>query len=89
MLGLIERNAMRYFLAVDAYSAAPDDVEKRLALWYAATQKYPRQLHDLSEAEYLKFKRMDLQRQGGRVPEGPLSLRLDPQSIVERLVVEA
>ena len=37
----------------------------RLGLWYAATQKYPRQLNDLSEAEYLKFKRMDLQRQGG------------------------
>jgi hypothetical protein len=62
VLGLIERNAMRYFLAVDAYSEAPDDFEKRLALWYAATEKYPRQLHDLSEAEYLKFKRMDLQR---------------------------
>ena len=37
-------------------------MEKRLALWYAATQKYPRQLNDLSEAEYLKFKRADLQR---------------------------
>jgi hypothetical protein len=64
VLGLIERNAMRYYLAVDASREAPDDLEKRLALWYAATQKYPRQLHDLSEAEYLKFKRMDLQRQG-------------------------
>ena len=66
MLGLVERNAMRYFLAVDAYSSAPDDVEKRLALWYAGTQKYPRQLHDSSEAEYLKFKRME--RQGKARP---------------------
>ena len=64
MRGLVERNAMRYFLAVDAYSAAPQDFEKRLALWYAATAKYPRQLDDLSEAEYLKLKRMDRQRQG-------------------------
>jgi len=63
MLGLVERNAMRYFLAVDAYSAAPDDFEKRLALWYAATEKYPRQLDDFSEAEYLKYKRMDHARQ--------------------------
>lgn len=63
-LGLMERNAMRYYLAVDAYTAAPDDVEKRLALWYAGTEKYPRQLHDLSEADYLKLKREDLQRQG-------------------------
>ena len=61
MLGLIERNAMRYFLAVDAYTAAPDDVEKRLVLWHAGTEKHPRQLHDLSEADYLKIKRGDLQ----------------------------
>ncbi|WP_213959928.1 hypothetical protein [Variovorax sp. dw_954] len=59
MLGLVERNAMRYYLALDAYLSAPDDFEKRLTLWYAATQKYPRQLGDLSEADYLKFKRMD------------------------------
>ena len=64
MLGLVERNAMRYFLAVDAYTEAPQDFEKQLVLWYSATAKYPRQLDDLSEAEYLKFKRMDRQRQG-------------------------
>ncbi len=64
MRGLVERNAMRYFLAVDAYSAAPQDFEKRLALWYAATAKYPRQLDDLGEAEYLKLKRADHQRPG-------------------------
>jgi hypothetical protein len=68
MLGLVERNAMRYFLAVDAHSGAPDDVEKRLALWYAGTQKYPRQLNDVSETDYLKFKRMDMQRQGRARP---------------------
>ena len=64
MLGLVERNAMRYFLALDAYLAAPDDLEKRLKLWYAATQKYPRQLDDASEADYLKHKRMDRAPQG-------------------------
>ena len=68
MLGLIERNAMRYFLAVDAYTAAPDDVEKRLALWHAATERYPRQLHDLGEAEYLKIKRGDLQQNARAKP---------------------
>jgi len=63
-LGLVERNAMRYFLAVDAYTAAPDAVDRRLALWYAGTAMYTRQLNDLSEADYLKLKREDLQRQG-------------------------
>ncbi len=64
MLGLVERNAMRYYLALDAYLAAPKDFEKQLTLWYAATQKYPRQLNDLSQADYLKFKHMDRTRQG-------------------------
>ena len=66
--GLIERNLMRYFLAVDAYSEAPDDFDKRLALWYAGTAKYPRQLGDLSEAEYLKIKHQDRKRQGAARP---------------------
>jgi hypothetical protein len=64
MLGLVERNAMRYFLAVDAYLAAPEAFDKRLSLWHAATEKYPRQLHDLSEADYLTLKRTDRERQG-------------------------
>ena len=68
MLGLVERNAMRYFLAVDAYTEAPDNFEKRLALWYSATQKYPLQLNDLTEAEYLQIKQADRQRQGTARP---------------------
>jgi hypothetical protein len=68
MLALIERNAMRYFLAVDAYTAAPDSVEKQLAMWHAGTQKYPRQLDDHTEANYLKFKREDLQRMAKQPP---------------------
>ncbi|MDM0027400.1 hypothetical protein [Variovorax saccharolyticus] len=68
MLGLVERNAMRYFLAVDAYTQAPDDFDKRLVLWYSGTEKYPRQLNDLSQAEYLKLKQSDRQRQGTQRP---------------------
>lgn len=68
MLGLVERNAMRYFLAVDAYSEAPDAFEKRLALWYSGTKKYPRQLNDLSEAEYLQLKQSDRQRRSEARP---------------------
>ncbi|MGJ7508839.1 hypothetical protein [Variovorax sp. GT1P44] len=64
MRGLMERNAMRYFLALDAYLAAPGDFDKRLALWYVSVQKYPRQLHDIGEAEYLDLKRADRRRQG-------------------------
>lgn len=68
MRGVAERNTMRYFLAVDAYLAslaAPpgQQVEKRLAAWYDATERYARQLHEIERADYLQMKRSELQRQ--------------------------
>jgi hypothetical protein len=68
MRGVAERNTMRYYLAIDAYLdslAAPADqqVEKRLVSWFDATEKYPRQLHELTRDEYLHMKRDEVQRQ--------------------------
>ena len=67
MLGATERNTMRYFLAIEAYLAsltAPEDsrVEKRLNEWFAATEKYPRQLHEMDRGEYLAMKRKETKR---------------------------
>ena len=67
MLGATERNTMRYFLAIDAYLgslAAPPEtrLEKRLADWYAATQKYPLQLHEMDRGEYLAMKQREAKR---------------------------
>jgi hypothetical protein len=67
MLGATERNTMRYFLAIDAYLAslaAPDGqrVEKRLNDWYAASQKYRRQLAEMERPEYLAMKRRETSR---------------------------
>ena len=64
MRAATERNAMRYFLAVDAYLStlsAPENerLHKRLATWFAATEKYPKQLHEMSEREYLAMKEKD------------------------------
>jgi len=58
--GALERNAMRYYLCIEAYltslSAPPDRrFEKQLQTWYAYTQRYPMQLHE--EPEYLALKR--------------------------------
>lgn len=69
--GLVERNAMRYFLALDAYlagaaSPAPEQFERRLAHWFASIEKYPRQLHEVDLATYLELKRADRQRDGAR-----------------------
>ena len=64
--GMVERNAMRYYLAIEAYfssmTAAPaQQQEKRLSDWFALTEQHPRQLHELEREEYLAIKRRELQ----------------------------
>ncbi|MCC8401570.1 hypothetical protein LJ655_06605 [Paraburkholderia sp. MMS20-SJTN17] len=66
--GLVERNTMRYYLAIDAYlgalsSPANARVEKRFADWFDATEQYPRQLHEVSRADYMQMKHNEYQRQ--------------------------
>ncbi len=58
--GAQERNAMRYYLAINAYfeslSVAPArQFERRLATWYAFSARYSPQLHE--EPEYLDIRR--------------------------------
>jgi hypothetical protein len=66
--GLVERNTMRYYLAIEAYlgalSAMPAArLEKRLVDWYAAVERYPRQLHEIGQQDYLEMKRREYLRQ--------------------------
>lgn len=66
--GLVERNTMRYYLAIEAYLgalASPSNarLDKRLADWFDATEQYPRQLHEVSRADYLQMKHNEYQRQ--------------------------
>jgi hypothetical protein len=58
--GALERNAMRYYLCIDAYLqslAEPpaQQFEKRLQTWFAYTKRYPRQLRE--DPQYLEAKR--------------------------------
>ena len=67
MRALVERGAMRYFLALEAYldalAATPSEqFEKRLDHWYSASERFPRQLHEIDRATYLDLKRADQQR---------------------------
>ena len=60
--GVVERNTMRYFLAIDAYLGAlatppAQQFEHRLQRWFASTDLYPRQLHEVSREAYLEMKR--------------------------------
>jgi hypothetical protein len=66
--GLIERNAMRYYLAIDAYlgafAAAPDvQLQKRLQSWFTTTEQYPRQLHEMDRTAYIDMKLSEHRRQ--------------------------
>jgi hypothetical protein len=71
MRGVVERNTMRYYLAVEAYLGAvalPADarVEKSLRDWYAAAERYPRQLHEMEQVDYLAMKRKEFAEQRGQ-----------------------
>lgn len=66
--GAVERNTMRYHLAIDAYLAslrvaAPLQFESRLQAWFSATERYPRQLYEMDRPTYVAMKRDEHLRQ--------------------------
>jgi hypothetical protein len=66
--GVLERNTMRYYLAIESYLgalAAPpaEQQEKRLRDWFDATERHRAQLHEIERDEYLTMKRHEVQRQ--------------------------
>ena len=68
MRGAVERNTMRYYLAIDAYlanmaSPAAQQFDGRLEYWFTATQKYPAQFGDIEKSAYLTMKKNEYQRQ--------------------------
>jgi hypothetical protein len=62
--GLTERNTMRYYLAIEAYlnAPAPEQLDKRLGDWFDATERYPRQLHEMDREPYIAMKREEVKR---------------------------
>jgi hypothetical protein len=68
MLGMIERNTMRYYLAIDAYLKAyslpaSKQMERRLNDWYESTERYAIQLREISRPDYVSMKRNEIRRQ--------------------------
>ncbi len=60
--GVVERNTMRYYLAIEAYLASlalppARQFERRLANWQTGVERYPRQLRELDRGQYLSLKR--------------------------------
>jgi hypothetical protein len=66
--GAVERNAMRYYLAVESYlgslGAAPGrQFATRIQRWFDATERYSRQLHEMDRGTYLAMKQREYARQ--------------------------
>jgi hypothetical protein len=59
--GIVERDVMRYFLAIEAYLGAQrlplqEQFARSLQDWFDAAERYPRQLHEIERGEYLEMK---------------------------------
>lgn len=54
--GVVERGAMRHYLAVEAFLEAPHDLEARLRGWYAAIARYPQLREEVGRDEYVAMK---------------------------------
>lgn len=62
--GTIERNTMRYYLALQAVLETwdlptNDRFEARMQRWFALTERYRPQLHEMDREEYLQAKRQE------------------------------
>lgn len=54
--GVVERSAMRHYLAVEAYLSSEKDLEARLRSWYSATARYPQLREAVGLDEYVEMK---------------------------------
>ena len=68
MRGAVERNTMRYYLAIESYLAtlglpAPQQLNARLERWFDATEQYPDQFHDIDKNSYMTMKKIEQKRQ--------------------------
>ncbi len=66
--GAVERNTMRYYLAIDAYlgtlaTPAPRRFEDSLERWFTATERYATQLYEMDHDAYVAMKRREYLRQ--------------------------
>ncbi|OYT92382.1 MAG: hypothetical protein CFE43_08950 [Burkholderiales bacterium PBB3] len=66
--GMVERNTMRYYLAIAAHLQSdtlpePARTDASLQHWFAATERYARQLHEADLPDYMAMKHAEIQRQ--------------------------
>lgn len=66
--GALERNTMRYYLAMDATlgalaAPATERFEESMERWFVSTERYAQQLHEVDHDAYLAMKRREYLRQ--------------------------
>lgn len=62
--GVIERNAMRYYFAIQSYFNTQQQeqaqrFESRISNWFDLTEQYHKQLYELDKQDYMKYKKME------------------------------
>lgn len=60
--GIIERNVMRYFIALSTYLDV-EDKDQMISQWFKSTEQYAAQLHEVDEKEYLEAKLKEYKQQ--------------------------
>ena len=83
MRGVMERNTMRYLLAIEAYlralSAPERDRPARMVEdWFQAVERHPRQLHELSHEEYVPMKLAEYERMHATISRVPRTASSSP-----------
>lgn len=83
MQGVIERNGVRYYLAMQAYVASESlpptaRLDARMRLWFDMTERYADQLHEMARDEYLEMKTREWANQ--RALQEALNPPTDPPS---------
>ena len=66
--GVIERNSMRYYFAIQSYlDTQKDPIEirfkQRISNWFDLTEKHHKQLYEMDKKDYLKYKNRERQDQ--------------------------
>jgi hypothetical protein len=62
--GIMERNTIRFYFAIQSYLETLDQTaakrfDARINKWFALTQRFPRQLHELDKKDYLENKQRE------------------------------
>jgi hypothetical protein len=66
MQGIVERNSMRYFIAIkaflDTYSETQETINRRIEHWYQLALPYKQQLAEIEDRNYLETKRQEFEK---------------------------